>query len=311
MLPFDPKKPLFGFTARAPHAKRRLHLFADGSGVFFRPRRAPADWWGGFAEDQGYVRGALNNRVWGEVTRELSSLVHKGEFYRAFDLPDPRQEQRMWRIWWHPDEAWVEPVVQQTDCNGAFFKPRPSQPHLWNTPTAALLEQFSIEWNDDASDVRAALPWCDLSFEERQARAIRWERGNWKLLREVIEAALRVAPGKNEPAKFARYVSASWFGQESLKLASPWTKFDSDAALIPPLLSVLEMQFRSYYNLPEGARNNWNFPWDEKDENRGTQIWLEVAPPTAHERLEAALFLRDWLSQNAPDLLNDWFPDAS
>ncbi len=306
MLPFDPRKPLFGFKARAPHARRRIHLFADKTGVFFRPRTAPADWWGGFA-DERITRRAIRRKWWARVVAGLSQPIAKSHFYRVFDVSAPDASGRTWRIWWRPDESWLEPLDQKHGQLGAFLRPRPSQFHLWRTPTATLKEHFLKEWADAGSDARDAMGWCDLNMEERQSRALRWAEGDLATLRQLLEAAMKAAVW-DEPPKSTRSLSAVWLHKRAMQLDITWQSSPAFQTLLPPLVPVIEARFRSFYDLPDKARLNWGFPWFQEDVHCNFDVCLQVAEPTAHERLEAALFLREWLRQNAPDLLPDWFP---
>jgi len=312
MLPFDPKKPLFGFTARFPHAKRRIHLFADETGVFFRPKNAPLDWWGSFGDAGTGMISSAKKRRWPRVLDEIIPLLRRGHYYRIFDLPDPRLDEsnasRVWRIWWRPDESWVEPLGHAKDLTGAFFWPRPSRLHLRKASDAEIVRHFAREWNDPQSDVRAALPWCDWSSEERSHRAILWENGGEEELRQVLEAAVNVAAGRfPDRIRFAMYVV--WGRRRTMSIALPRSTHENTHQLIQPLLMRLKTCFRNWCDPPTGDRMHWGFPWNDENRFSATRcIWFNPEEQSAHERLEAALFLRDWLSQNAPDLLADWFP---
>jgi len=312
MLPFDPKKPLFGFSAKFPHAKRRIHLFMDETGVFFRPKNAPPDWWGSFGDEGTGLISSAKQRRWHRVLDEIIPSIRRGHYYRIFDLPDPRSDEsnasRVWRIWWRPDESWVEPLSQPSGYTGAFFWPRPARLHLRKASDAEIVRHFEREWNDPHSDVRAALPWCDWTLEERSRRSIRWQNGNEEELSQILQAAVDVA-AQRFPDQSRFTVNAWWKNRQTMKIPFFPALREDAYQLMRPLLQRLETLLRSWCDLPNGDRIHWGFPWNDKDRFSARRLlWFVPEEQSAHERLEAALFLRDWLSQNAPDLLADWFP---
>lgn len=163
-----PEKPLFGFTARFPHAKRRIHLFADDQLVYFRPKNAPPDWWGAFVSWGNYL---VETKQWKRVEREARTLLRHSHYCRVLHLRDPREDEtRMWRVLWRPERGNATPVGHSDELHGTFFWPVPLRRSLWKTGTDELLTHFRREWHNPQSDVRIALPWCDWSLEERETR---------------------------------------------------------------------------------------------------------------------------------------------
>lgn len=312
MLPFDPKKPLFGFTAKFPHAKRQIHLFLDETGVFFRPKNAPPDWWGSFGDEGTGLISSAKQRRWHRVLDEIIPSIRRGHYYRIFDLPDPRSDEsnasRVWRIWWRPDESWAEPLGHAKDLTGAFFWSRPSRLHLRKAADTEILRHFEREWNDPHSDVRAALPWCDWTSKERSRRAIFWQNGSEEELTQILRAAVEVA-AQRFPDEFDFNVSMVWRRHQPMSILHSPSGHEGIYELMRPLWRRLETRFQSWCDFPNGDRIRWGFPWNDDDYFPAVRR-LPFNPErySAHERLEAALFLRDWLSQNAPDLLADWFP---
>ena len=136
MLPFDPKKPLFGFTARFPHAKRRIQVFTDERFIFFRPKNAPSDWWGAFVSWGNYL---IETKQWARVEREARALLRHGHYCRVLHLPDPREgETRMWRVLWRPERGNATPVGHSDELQGTFFWPVPLERSLWNGTTCEV-----------------------------------------------------------------------------------------------------------------------------------------------------------------------------
>jgi ribosome modulation factor len=322
MLPFDPKKPLYGFTARFPHAKRRIHVFTDERFVYFRPKNAPEDWWGTTMESVSRFKEFLfmRNR-WhrGEQLRIPEYAV-----WRVFFLPDPRpMETRLWQIARCSEGGYVAPVGHPQNLEGAYFRSTEKiGASLIRTSTADLREQFKREWRNPRSDVRAALDWPDLPPEERQWRSIVWQCGGRDEVESVAHAACIME------------VKEGWQNGQSLRLGisvfnpsicprgvvlgaeawhSGWRASSEDR--ITRLFRRLEERSFAVVDYPAGARDDATFAWSSDyplDPSYGkAEIEIQVTPPTQHERLEAALFLRGWLQINAPDLLPDWFPDAA
>lgn len=319
VLPFDPKKPLFGFVARFPHAKRRFQVFTDDRFVYFRPKHAPDDWWGTSVGNMARFKEFLS----------LHSRWRKGNqlrfpeygVWRVFFLPDPRPtETRMWQIARSSGGGYVLPVGHPRELDGAFFCSREKVGvSLIRTSTAQLRAQFEQEWNNPDSDVRAALDWCDLSYEERQWRSVVWQRGERDELERVARAAClleveeRCQDGQSLRLGISLFHSSICpngvvLGAEAWH--SGWRASTDDR--ITRVFSRLQKCSQAIVDYPTGARDDVALAWSldyPMDPNHGTaNIEIQIKPPTHHERLEAALFLRDWLGQNAPDLLPDWFP---
>lgn len=326
MLPRNSQKPIYGFRAKCPHAWRRIHLFRDEGDdfVFFRPRSFAADWTGAFwCDHQTYWSGGERDGKWSE--RRLRPQLAGSYFWRVFTLNDPREgEQRMWRIFWRPDFGYAEPLGQSSEREGTYFWPRPAKFNLWKTPTDGLKRHFEQEWNDSDSDVRLALPWCDLSHEERNTRAVIWKRGNQKGLELVTCTAMRLISLYSEGSTDAIYpihIFLYWdgYGQDIQILIPLSVTMDSASENFlrqcwRRLRARIEERHYGIYNLPNGSRDDWILPWVNYhpllSTHRASRHEIEISAPSQHERVEASLFLRDWLRSNAPDLLTDWFTNG-
>jgi len=319
MLPFDPKKPLFGFSARFPHAKRRIHLFVDERFVYFRPKNAAPDWWGvGTRNVFGFGTSVSAAQKWHELVRVR---LHKNSFLRLFYLPDPRQgETRLWQIAWRSGGGYVLPIGSSKEVEPAYFLNEAKlNVSLIRASTAYLLGQFESQWCDPNSDVRAALDCCDLSRDEREWRSIVWIRGERDELERVARAAciLEMESGwqQGQSLRLSVWVNNLSVISNSVTLGaeawhSGWRA--SSNHRVGRLFSRLQGRSFARVTSPIGARDDWNMAWAHDYPLppifRNAFIEIEIVPPTQHERLEAALFLRDWLSENVPDLLPDWFP---
>ena len=325
MLPFDPKKPLYGVKMRAPHAKRRIHLFTDGKFIYFRPKNAPSDWWGVILGERSYLKLELrgNNGRFCRYEKSVRTYIEQGDFLRVFDVTTPGDEvHTSWRILWRPEIGVVTPLNHAQGLDGACFSPHTPQRNvsLWSTPTSIIRKHFETEWQNPKSDVRLALPWCDLVSPERDWQAIKWERGSRKELEDVVKAMLVCSPlwATRKEISVAYTWSLNETGKSSLSIHLFQGVNSPHQAQCNRLTSRIEEIYRSHYNLPEGRRDDWLLPWRKYgaknyygggDCRGGGRVWYPIDAPSQHERMEASLFLRDWLRGNAPDLLGDWFPE--
>ncbi len=318
MLPFDPKKPLYGFTARFPHAKRRIHVFADDGFAYFRPKNAPDDWWGTTMQSVSQFREFLSTRNRWRRGRQLR--IPEYAVWRVFFLRDPRStETRLWQIARCSSGGYVIPVGHPKELDGAFFcSSEKVGLSSIRTSTAQLRAQFEREWNNPDSDVRAALDWCDLSYEERQWRSIVWQRGGRDELERVARAAciLEMEDGWQDGQSlrlgisvYHHSISPNGVSMSAQAWHSGWRA--SSEHRITRVFSRLQERSQAVVDYPTGARDDAIFAWSPDDPLDPSyvkaDIEIQIEPPTQHERLEAALFLRNWLAQNALDLLDDWF----
>ncbi len=148
---------------------------------------------------------------------------------------------------------------------------------------------FEQEVNDPSSDVRFALDWSRLSPFEQNKRAMNFLNGSWDELRDVvrsiaiIEEIFRVTPGVayNEGFYYGGGMGHSNdFGSKINSRLRVWCPC-IDAYFAPSLNTQLHTQHKC------------------TQENRGL-LQIALSPPTQHERLEAALFLRDWAQGKIP-----------
>ncbi len=327
MLPFDPKKPLFGFSAKFPHAKRRIHLFTDDRFVYFRQKNAPEDWlgtlWG-----EAHTKILLDRGSYHDAERRIRPLLENGQFFRVLMKGDPLlKEERMWRVLWRPELAYVLPLQPRKGFTGAFFWPRPMQPFsLWKTSTETLRSHFEQEWRDPNSDVREALSWCDLpTGNSRNWRAIKWLHGGQKELETVSCLAFQVEEDWPRAAPLLLNFKAMQPTQVHPEGAFDFSCYFADPVLaqwilpethrLTNLIKRLKERNQGVFDFPNSNRVTWPLPWVERNPSvskfRRLHITNTIAPPIQHERLEAALFLREWLQQHATDLLPDWFPNAT
>lgn len=156
---------------------------------------------------------------------------------------------------------------------------------------------FEQELANPASDVRFALQWSYLSGDERISKAICFSNGDMYQLERVVRAiGIMEATRANLPKRWeVVFADALHFGMNSLTLFHPtsenarlrrWSHHlnryfnpHKDEELAASYLCVRHFAIAHYASFVEG-------------------------PPSQHERLEAALFLREWATGKiAPDEL--------
>ncbi len=142
----------------------------------------------------------------------------------------------------------------------------------------------------------------DIEDEQRGETPLEWMCGSREELETLTRALLHTQPDWNGAARMtARFSSESEYGRAALN----WVRRDDLYKPEPPSprLQTLSDLFLDF-NTPVGHR------WEFQDAMGGRASWepeghgitIEVSAPTSHERLEAHLLLRDWLSGKvAPD----------
>lgn len=333
MLPFDPKKPVYDAELRFLHANRHLHFFEDEENLclLLRPTNAPEDWVGAFLADRSIYY--LLNHWKSDVQMHIQAYIREKPLFRVFHLPDPREEEKcIWRILWRPDFAYAFPVGRPflyqvipsppMALKGAFFWPRPlGFPFsFWKTPTQRIQQHFEQEWSDASSDVRAALLVCDLTDTERLWWSVNWRCGGPQELEEIMRIAFKCEA--NWPTNGTLSVAWHFTSTAAPKLnrailITPtdevyrWNLLDDHPDHRLSRLAKRLSQRNQGFIQPFSPRFYWDNNWKPGapigNPYVTTNRQIQVEPPTQHERMEAALLLRDWLRENAPDLLSDWF----
>lgn len=182
-----------------------------------------------------------------------------------------------------------------------FYWSMDGQGGCWNGPGSAhnatifRLEQnsFEREMDNTECEIRFALGWSQLSEDERIKAVIHFQNGDLSELRAVVRAlGIAEAARQNVMGNWAvSFADLLRFGADKLWALrnSPgnarlrrWSHhlnryfaLHKDEALAARYLCVASFHLPHYTSFEEG-------------------------PPSAHERLEAALFLRDWARGKIP-----------
>jgi len=146
---------------------------------------------------------------------------------------------------------------------------------------------FARQFTDEKSPLRLAYDWHGLSHDERTAHALRCKVGTWEEMRALAESVLVLTH---------REVEDFDWDYEYWNPLFP-DRFDPDSDILSPWSDVLGRVF-----LPSCLRED--APLHEPSHLGGLSQLYPTRPrsqPSAHEKLEAFLQLRDWLRQHAPD----------
>ncbi len=135
------------------------------------------------------------------------------------------------------------------------------------------------------SDIRFARDWSRLSLHERGRRAAVWTRGSLDELEQFTRAVAVVCRMDRD------YVGASWNGS----WFSGFGQHKRSDARVRRWNRYLSAHFQWHRDpvLSAARRCVAQSP-------TGPHIQFPLTPPTAHEQLEAALFLREWAQGKIP-----------
>lgn len=291
--------PLCSFDARISekHEVNRFHVVQSGEDFWLR-LEGHSDWLAILQSDEYLQRWTRTSPTHQPLREHLERLLEGRAWGRVLSLVD--EDDTLWRIVWKGKGTFLlrvdsgEAVDFQTDDEW--------KRGAWIQPGAHFLKRFARQWNDPASDVRAARRFLEANDEARRLWGLTWERGDWPAMKRVLRAATIV---EHE------------FGERTVVQARP---------IYPP--GQRQLSFSS--NAPESGRSTRLFERLEQlnaavlgDKTKlrclaprpfafqiGVAKWpelrVEVDEPSGHERLEARLELRDWLREHAADLLGEW-----
>ena len=168
-----------------------------------------------------------------------------------------------------------------------------------------LKDQLASQLTDEASEARFALDWLHLTREERRRKLLRFQNGDLPEMQQILRAALQSQID-------------IWHHEEALS----WQTRDwpPQRYFVGPMQGDYLMVARYSQNvlIPNRLQRWKRAVWDHYRPSLNqdllnlahccrmsasdlTDFAVQAAPPSAHERLEALLTLRDWWQQNFPD----------
>lgn len=281
--------------------RERGHFFA-------RPDDLPLDFAACVIDHDGSLW-----RSWNEAPREararLQATLRNEGFFRAVSLGEGEA------ILLHRAQAFASNAggeLARFEVRGARFR---QTRFLLETSSEELQSSLKRERNRTASDLRAAFAWLDAPPDERLFFGLSWTTGDGATLRRLVFAGfwssdeLWAERGQLEYRLAA--TPGSEFGAETSFVDAhplPRPRFRAAPFRLARLLQKVVVRNRPF--LPRGVRLNREVgsgPLAGRETNKTGVIRFAVGAPNAHEMLEARLDLRDWLRDEAPELMGEWF----
>jgi len=153
-------------------------------------------------------------------------------------------------------------------------------------------DSLEVEMDDAKSPVRFALEWSLMSPRERMEKAVRFRNGDWNELRAVVHAV-----GMAEATRFGQGERWTIVFSESLRFGR--SMFARHPANGSARLRRWSHHLNRYFSphIEESLKARYDYV------SRLTMpyyVSVEAQLPSHHERLEAALFLREWARDKIP-----------
>ncbi len=290
--------PLFSFDAQisAKHEVNRFHVLQSGDDFWLR-LEGHADWLGVFDNYSEELTETARAGDFGHLKFLLERGLTERQWGRAISLPDPNDPTRFWRVLWRERKSFLmrpdtlEAVMFEAQCDwmrGA-----------WIREGAHFARLLGREWRNLNSEAAAVRQFLMSNSEGRRLFGVEWRRGNYTELRAVARAALQIEhPGDDRQLGFIQSLQGRLWAVfpeelENGRLPRVWDRaFERNHP-------VFSGPFAQRRWAPRPFAFHYS-SWQSAD------IRIEVDPPSEHERLEAHLFLREWLREHAPDLLAEW-----
>lgn len=252
-------------------------------------------------------------RSWNDAPRaaraRLQTTLQNEGFFRAVSLGDGEA------ILLHRAQAFALRAsgdLARFEMGGARFR---QTRFLLETSSEELQSSLKRERNRTASDLRAAFAWLALSPDERTFFGLRWTTGDGATLRHLVYAVFwscdELWAERSELEYRLAAIPGSEFGAETSFVdfeGLPRPRFRAAPPRLARLLQKVVARNRPF--LPRGVRLNREVgsgPLAQRETNKTGAIRFQVGAPNAHETLEARLDLRDWLRDEAPELMGEWF----
>lgn len=324
-------EPLVKVATRLTQERQRLWCWKKDDFFWFWNKDRP-DFFGVFfdATDRSGVMW-LRNRSWFEraalttdskhLREILQGQLHHGEWARAITVRDPRpQKDGIWRILWRRREF----LLQNASTGRAVrFFPETnwdknstnwSQLNYFHHDAQFFAEMFWPLLTERRGRLRTAFEFLELPIGD-QKNPIRFGRGDHEEFLSVMGAALTINHEKHSWSeqtasafgmRFHHRTFAPLFDFSGLIYRSYTNGCYVKRADIPKL-ERLAGSFEPY--LPSNFSLQSVLPSPLTLFAAGYEPSIQVSvqgPFTAHEQIESFLTVRDWVFQNAPELLPEW-----
>jgi len=291
--------PLCSFDARISqkYEVNRFHVLRVGDDFWLRLENHP-DWLALFPSDEFLQRWTNSNAAHQPLREHLQMLLEERVWGRVLSLFD--ESGHLWRVAWKGKQTFL--LRPDTGEAVDFRSDDEWKRGAWIQAGAYFLKRFARQWNNPASDVRAAKSFLEADDETRRLWGLGWEVGNWPELRRILRAATIVEHEFGERTVVqARPVYP--LGQRQLSFSSNAPQSGRSIRLFERLEERNVAVLKGKSKLRRLAPRPFEFQCGVA---KWPQLRVEVEAPSQHEKLEARLELRDWLRENAVDLLDEW-----
>ena len=255
---------------RVEVAARGVVRSANSVGIFFRALASEEIW--GVGNQSGGLRHVASGWNAEEIMCEVRRSLECGSYGRAYRYEEEGVSHCLYLDVGSEFGCWE---VKNTKSWMARFR---------LLPGATWQDQM----RDETSDIRFALVWSALSVEERLKRATLFSRGSWTEIKQVVRSIIVVCG-------LGKHYSHTTWRDEGFK----WSDRMSNSTFSPTI------RLRRWHR----HLRDW-FRWERDAELSARHLCVAqtfVGPifvfknaPTAHEQLEAALFLREWAQGKIP-----------
>ncbi|BCM92379.1 hypothetical protein IAD21_04258 [Abditibacteriota bacterium] len=273
--------PLCEFETKQKGATYHLRLirFADR---FWLKRVDMEDWLAYLEDVTGDLQVAFHSSDEEALKIAARSAVQQHQLNRAFQW---EQSERLFVLWKSSDHFWFDAHTWDRE----FFISRTPwhKSPFWTTTGECFRQRFEQEWQPPASDARDAFNYLTASPQEQYRYAVVWLHGGWEEVERVVSAAMKI----EFPTTAALF---QW--PDSYEMRLEWQNRDGStlSERMKNLLTVIDE--RNVRDPHEGR----------KQKRGGYEVEVSISTPSMHDKIEARLFLLDWLRKHAPQLRPDW-----
>lgn len=197
--------------------------------------------------------------------------------------------------------CWLSSQGRELFENTAPFRlPLKKRQSLFDFSASQVRELLEAELARSNSDVHFARHWFEMNNEDRQLRAVRTQRGSMTDLHSLLRAVIRLEIEKLAPGHESVWCVSLAEGRSSSQSRPVGNPYGFEVLLSLRLRMWERLLLGFFEPSLDGAllaRHRCVRRWRENLADRAGRYTLFEVPtlfPSHHERLEAALQLRDW-----------------
>ena len=289
-------------------ARTTWRFWRFGGHFWARSDEHPLDFAACFLDHDGALWRAWNSDSLVAARERLRATICNEGFFRGVELSGGE------RVLLHRAQAFAlgsNSDLARFELRGARWT---QTRFLLETSTDELARTLNRERNRATSDLHTAFAWLDVSPDERAFWGLKWTTGDGASLRRLVFAGFwccdELWQARTELEYRLSAAPGSDFGIETSFVdfeGAPRPHFRSAPFRLARLLQKIVLRNRPF--LPRGVRLNREVgvgPLAQRETQKPGVIRFRVGAPNAHEQLEARLDLRDWLRDEAPELLEEW-----